>query len=108
MRPNGTIDSTCLQSREVWTGTTYALAATMIHTYYESTIKNNCKDDSLPSDAIITSNSLVTNQLKIDNELSLLEMAFETAEGIHFAGNFIYLLFSIFFNFFVLFCLLIF
>ena len=35
MRPNGTIDTTCLQSREVWTGTTYALAATMIQEYYE-------------------------------------------------------------------------
>jgi hypothetical protein len=30
MRPDGTIDNSCLQSREVWTGTTYALAAGMI------------------------------------------------------------------------------
>jgi uncharacterized protein (DUF608 family) len=33
MRPNGHVDESCLQSREVWTGTTYALAATMIHTF---------------------------------------------------------------------------
>jgi non-lysosomal glucosylceramidase len=30
MRPNGSIDDTCLQSREVWTGTTYAVAAAML------------------------------------------------------------------------------
>ncbi len=31
MRPNGSIDKTSLQSAEVWTGTTYGLAALMIH-----------------------------------------------------------------------------
>ncbi len=31
MRPDGTPDDTCAQSSEVWTGTTYALAAFMIH-----------------------------------------------------------------------------
>ncbi|CAM9631050.1 unnamed protein product [Chrysoparadoxa australica] len=31
MRPNGTIDNTCLQSREVWTGVTYGCAAAMLH-----------------------------------------------------------------------------
>ena len=31
MRPNGDIDKTSEQSQEVWTGTTYALAAFMIH-----------------------------------------------------------------------------
>ena len=30
MRPNGTVDSVCLQSVEVWTGTTYGLASTLI------------------------------------------------------------------------------
>ncbi|XP_021896935.1 non-lysosomal glucosylceramidase-like, partial [Carica papaya] len=30
MHPNGKIDETCMQSREIWTGVTYALAATMI------------------------------------------------------------------------------
>ncbi len=30
MRPNGRVDTSCLQSQEVWTGTTYALAATML------------------------------------------------------------------------------
>ncbi|KAG5127793.1 hypothetical protein JHK82_028628 [Glycine max] len=31
MHPNGKVDETCMQSREVWTGVTYGLAATMIH-----------------------------------------------------------------------------
>lgn len=31
MHPNGKVDETCMQSREVWTGVTYALAAAMIH-----------------------------------------------------------------------------
>ncbi|KAL8158407.1 uncharacterized protein LOC141675231 isoform X3 [Apium graveolens] len=31
MHPDGKVDDTCMQSREVWTGVTYALAATMIH-----------------------------------------------------------------------------
>ncbi len=31
MRPDGTVDTSCEQSQEVWTGTTYALAALMLH-----------------------------------------------------------------------------
>nr|XP_043634451.1 non-lysosomal glucosylceramidase-like [Erigeron canadensis] len=31
MYPNGKVDDTCMQSREVWTGVTYGVAATMIH-----------------------------------------------------------------------------
>jgi non-lysosomal glucosylceramidase len=31
MRPDGKIDRSSLQSQEVWTGTTYAVAATMLH-----------------------------------------------------------------------------
>ncbi|KAI5068564.1 hypothetical protein GOP47_0016909 [Adiantum capillus-veneris] len=31
MNPDGTIDESCMQSREIWTGTTYAVAAAMIH-----------------------------------------------------------------------------
>lgn len=31
MHPNGKVDETCMQSREIWTGVTYAVAATMIH-----------------------------------------------------------------------------
>ncbi|MCO5586103.1 hypothetical protein L7F22_040042 [Adiantum nelumboides] len=31
MHPDGKVDETCMQSREIWTGVTYLLAATMIH-----------------------------------------------------------------------------
>ena len=31
MRPNGTVDKSSMQSQEVWTGTTYAVAAAMLH-----------------------------------------------------------------------------
>ncbi|XP_031482797.1 uncharacterized protein LOC116252579 [Nymphaea colorata] len=31
MLPNGKVDETCMQSREIWTGVTYAVAATMLH-----------------------------------------------------------------------------
>ncbi|KAJ3682368.1 hypothetical protein LUZ60_014941 [Juncus effusus] len=31
MTPRGKVDETCMQSREIWTGVTYALAANMIH-----------------------------------------------------------------------------
>ncbi len=31
MRPNGKVDTTSMQSQEVWTGVTYALAAVMLH-----------------------------------------------------------------------------
>ncbi|XP_051118072.1 uncharacterized protein LOC127242544 isoform X2 [Andrographis paniculata] len=31
MHPTGKVDDTCMQSREIWTGVTYAAAATMIH-----------------------------------------------------------------------------
>src|SRR5690348_12934012 len=30
MRPDGRLDKTCMQSTEVWTGTTYAIAACML------------------------------------------------------------------------------
>lgn len=30
MLPNGKVDETCMQSREIWTGVTYAVAATMV------------------------------------------------------------------------------
>ncbi|KAK6781205.1 hypothetical protein RDI58_023389 [Solanum bulbocastanum] len=31
MHPNGKVDDTCMQSREIWTGVTYGVAATMLH-----------------------------------------------------------------------------
>ncbi|GLJ21298.1 hypothetical protein SUGI_0391310 [Cryptomeria japonica] len=31
MHPNGKVDETCMQSREIWTGVTYGVAAAMLH-----------------------------------------------------------------------------
>lgn len=31
MSPSGKVDESCMQSREIWTGVTYAVAATMLH-----------------------------------------------------------------------------
>lgn len=44
MRPDGTVDESCLQSMEVWTGVTYAVASAMLlHVADEIPIKSsNC------------------------------------------------------------------
>eukprot|EP00981_Chlorochromonas_danica_P001618 scaffold351_cov162-Ochromonas_danica.AAC.3 len=55
------VDNSCLQSREVWTGTTYALAATMLL----QARKGKCSESE---------------------QEELLTMAFNTARGIHDAG----------------------
>nr|GEW55815.1 beta-glucosidase, GBA2 type family protein [Tanacetum cinerariifolium] len=49
----GKVDETCMQSREVWTGVTYGVAATMIHagmedeafTTAEEIITAGCSED---------------------------------------------------------------
>lgn len=67
MRPNPSghqdIDHTCLQSREVWTGTTYALASTMI-----------LQSDHLPQQETSSTSG------------NLVDMAMKTAQGIHDGG----------------------
>jgi non-lysosomal glucosylceramidase len=72
MCPNGTVDMTCLQSREVWTGTTYALAATMIQEHFTLLRSKNPPSEETETEEM--------------NQMSLHEMAFETAKGIHTAG----------------------
>lgn len=74
------IDSSCLQSREVWTGTTYALAAIM---YLEANVIDKNKKLS-----IINIDKSHENNDK-DHELSsseLKQMAYNTAQGIHDGG----------------------
>lgn len=58
------VDSTCLQSREVWTGTTYALAATMLQ------------------EAVLSPEGTYT----VEEIQELTSMAYATARGIHDAG----------------------
>jgi non-lysosomal glucosylceramidase len=60
------VDNCCIQSREVWTGTTYALAAVMmLEASHRSTLHENITEEER-------------------NEL--MDMAFATARGIHDAG----------------------
>jgi non-lysosomal glucosylceramidase len=63
MRPEGIVDSSAMQSREVWTGTTYALAATML------------------GEANSDGNGFTENERS-----ELTHMAFLCAKGIHDAG----------------------
>ncbi len=57
MRPNGTVDNCCLQSREVWTGVTYAVAAAMMHEaavldQSRGVVRDDQKPSETPSDAV--------------------------------------------------------
>lgn len=72
----GTVDSTCLQSKEVWTGTTYGLAAAML-----MQAKYISKDKIFGEEGK-TESSL----LSVQERRELLEMANNTARGIHDAG----------------------
>ena len=78
MRPNGTIDQTCLQSREVWTGTTYGLAAAMLHESFA--------DKPGKEEVLLGKSPLQTTPLNDEQRQELRNMAFTTAQGIHDAG----------------------
>ncbi|KAK3236232.1 hypothetical protein CYMTET_53614 [Cymbomonas tetramitiformis] len=69
MRPSGEVDSSCMQSREVWTGTTYALAATMLHEVlaHESEVEAGGKEAD-------------------EGVKELWSAAFETAHGLYVTG----------------------
>ena len=77
MRPglHGDEDMCCIQSREVWTGTTCGLAATMLHeaVQFEHTLK-------------ISDNASDTDSVRaelLERALELRTMTFNTAKGIH-------------------------
>jgi non-lysosomal glucosylceramidase len=74
------IDTSCLQSREVWTGTTYALAAVM---YLEAKIKDNKSKLCIGDVDINYENSDESNEL---SSSELKQMAYKTAQGIHDGG----------------------
>ena len=61
MKADGTVDDSCLQSKEVWTGTTYAVASTMLH-------------------------QAEVEGVKEEDRKWLKEAAFDTAKGIWEAG----------------------
>lgn len=71
------IDNSCLQSREVWTGTTYGLASLML--CYTNHLKCLLLDDTTKQDTI----------KKIQLEMRIQEvtkMAYQTCQGIHDGG----------------------
>lgn len=72
MRPNGRVDGCCLQSREVWTGTTYALAAGMLHEALFGDSSGKKEDEEV--------------MLSVEERARLVRMAQNTARGIHDAG----------------------
>jgi non-lysosomal glucosylceramidase len=70
------VDSSCMQSREVWTGTTYALAAAMILEAAHTSAAEGTDDH----DAV--QKSTLCSRERAD----LLSMAHRTAQGIHDGG----------------------
>ena len=79
--PSKKIDKSCLQSREVWPGTTYGLAAAMI---LESNTKG-CPTISNDEPGI-EPKYYSDNELSEDERQQLFLMAMQTAEGIFNAG----------------------
>lgn len=72
MRPNGTVDSCCMQSREVWTGTTYGLAAVMMHEsiHYQTKDANTAIEAKLGMSKHMTESAFKTG-LRVDSTDSI-------------------------------------
>ena len=84
------VDNSCMQSREVWTGTTYALAAAMMHEAMHGmhTDAQNKPNNDMKSDQNATTEvtSSPLTSLSDTQCAELLQMSFNTARGIHDAG----------------------
>jgi non-lysosomal glucosylceramidase len=76
------IDSCCIQSRKVWSGTTYALSSTMLEEAFSSSMvvgnKSNQGDDLV--------GAIGSQFLSEEQRNDLISMAFNTAKGIHDGG----------------------
>ena len=114
MRPNGTVDDSCLQSREVWTGTTYGLAAAMLQESFADlklaapasatnlqlraspgqpfTAMSGATDDEELSPLQPSASEPATTTSELGGPLDTLQrrelrtMAFACAQGVHDAG----------------------
>ena len=74
------VDNSCMQSREVWTGTTYALAAAMIHeSLYYNRQDNDCNGDNDDDDG--RGYHSKGEQLTGEERRRLRSMAFNTSRG---------------------------
>ena len=71
MRPDGSVDMSCLQSREVWTGTTYGLAALMIH---------ESNKLSQESSSLTEPPTMISEYIKSTHKETLFHMGFSTAQ----------------------------
>ena len=75
------VDNSCMQSREVWTGTTYALAAAMIHeSLYYNRQDNDCNGDN-DDDNDGRGYHSKDEQLTGEERRRLRSMAFNTSRG---------------------------
>ena len=88
-RPDtGAVDSSCLQSREVWTGTTYALAALLLHEGIDQ--QEEEKATSSDCDVSEEDSRIMDSKVRVgfvtESAKSFLSMGFTTAKGIHDAG----------------------
>ena len=73
MRPDGSVDATCMQSQEVWTGTTYSVVAAMLQ-------EARCAEDEARRQPD-------GRALGLREEAAFLRhAAFETAHGLYEAG----------------------
>jgi hypothetical protein len=76
------VDNSCMQSREVWTGTTYALAAAMMHeSFYYSRQDNDCNGDNNDDDDDGRGYHSKGEQLTREERIRLRSMAFNTSRG---------------------------
>lgn len=75
MRPDGSIDNTCMQSKEVWTGTTYSVAAAMLQEAAWA------EEEALKGERAL--------ELKEEADF-LRHAAFETARGLYEAGAYVF------------------
>lgn len=83
-RPSKRVDDSCIQSREVWPGTTYGLAAAMI---LESGVTLEFQQKSEEAISLkLPSDLYETDDLTHDQRNDLFHMAMKTAEGIYNAG----------------------
>jgi non-lysosomal glucosylceramidase len=95
--PNGHVDNNCMQSREVWTGTTYGVAACMLQEFGtefdRSKVENEKKKKSLVATRLAESSrgggggAVKAASSKKDGEgVSLWDAAFGTIRGMWVSG----------------------
>lgn len=83
MRPNGSIDTSCLQSREVWTGTTYALASAMLLEANILELSMSLDPKTIEVDISNTQSKNYTNDIEETNALVDADLDFRFDETLN-------------------------